>query len=148
MRAITEGKPVHIRNPHALRPWQHVLEPLSGYLLLAQRLYEGEGAYTEGWNFGPNEEDAKPVQWIVEKLTQTWGNSASWTIDSGEHPHEAHYLKLDCSKAKARLGWHPRWHLEDALGRIVEWQQKYLQGANMQAATLAQIESYSKGTQT
>ncbi len=116
LRAISAGQPVVIRNPHAIRPWQHVLEPLSGYLQLAQRLYEDGVAYAEGWNFGPNDEDAKPVQWIVERLTQQWGEGASWQLDDGDHPHEAHYLKLDCSKAKMRLDWQPRWHLRTHAG--------------------------------
>lgn len=142
MRAIAQGKSVNIRNPHATRPWQHVLEPLSGYLLLAEKLYTEGAAYAEGWNFGPNDEDAKPVQWIVEKLTQSWGEGASWVLDGGEHPHEAHYLKLDCSKAKARLNWHPRWHLDDALEKIVEWQRAHLNGEDMKVLTLMQITKY------
>jgi len=148
MRAISQGKPVNIRNPHAIRPWQHVLEPLSGYILLAQKLYEEGAAYAEGWNFGPNDEDAKPVQWIVEKLTEAWGEGASWVLDGGDHPHEAHYLKLDCSKAKARLDWHPRWHLDETLDKIVSWHKYYQQGADMKAVTLAQIDMYSKGART
>lgn len=142
MRAITQGKAVNIRNPHAIRPWQHVLEPLSGYLLLAQKLYEEGATYAEGWNFGPNDEDAKPVQWIVERLTKAWGESASWTLDDGKHPHEAHYLKLDCSKAKTRLDWYPRWHLENTLDAIVSWQQAYRAGKDMRAITLSQISEY------
>jgi CDP-glucose 4,6-dehydratase len=145
MRAISEGSPVNIRNPHAIRPWQHVLEPLSGYLLLAQKLYEEGTAFAEGWNFGPNDEDAKPVQWIVEQLTQAWGEGASWVLDGGDHPHEAHYLKLDCSKAKAQLDWHPRWHLDATLGKIVEWQRAYRDKEDMKAVTLAQIADYMKG---
>lgn len=148
MRAISQGQPVNIRNPHAIRPWQHVLEPLSGYMLLAQKLYEQGATFAEAWNFGPNDADARPVQWIVERLTQAWGEGASWILDSGDHPHEAHYLKLDCSKAGTRLDWHPRWHLEDALGAIIEWQKNYQRGADMQAVTLEQIEIYSKGTRT
>ena len=144
MRAITQGRSVTIRNPHAIRPWQHVLEPLSGYLKLAQKLYEEGAAYAEGWNFGPNDEDAKPVQWIVEQLTQSWGEGASWLLDGGEHPHEAHYLKLDCSKAKGRLDWHPRWHLDEALKRIVDWQKQYLYGRDMRAVTIEQIDLYLK----
>ncbi|MGZ8173659.1 MULTISPECIES: CDP-glucose 4,6-dehydratase [Methylobacter] len=142
LRAITQCKPVNIRNPHAIRPWQHVLEPLSGYLLLAQKLYEEGASYAEGWNFGPNDEDAKPVQWIVEGLTQSWGDDASWVLDEGDHPHEAHYLKLDCSKARARLNWVPNWHLDETLGKIVEWQKKYQQGSNMKQVTLKQIADY------
>jgi len=147
MRAITQGKPVNIRNPHAIRPWQHVLEPLSGYLLLAQKLYEEGAAYAEGWNFGPNDEDAKPVQWIVEKLTKSWGEGARWVLDGGDHPHEAHYLKLDCSKAKARLDWSPRWHLEETLGAIIDWHRAHRDGKDMRALTLRQIEAYTDGFQ-
>ena len=144
MRAITKGEPVNIRNPHAIRPWQHVLEPLSGYLVLAQTLVEEGSAFAEGWNFGPNDEDAKPVQWIVKHLTESWGNDASWLVDEGDHPHEAHYLKLDCSKAKTRLDWHPRWHLDEALEHIISWQKQYQQGADMKAVSLDQIKDYSK----
>ena len=147
MRAITQGKPVNIRNPHAIRPWQHVVEPLYGYMLLAQKLYEEGPSYAEGWNFGPNDEDAKPVQWIVEKLTQSWGEGASWVLDSGDHPHEAHYLKLDCSKAKVRLDWHSRWHLEMALAAIVDWHRGYRDGKNMSELTLSQIEAYNDSFQ-
>ncbi|MDO8264253.1 MAG: CDP-glucose 4,6-dehydratase [Gallionella sp.] len=145
MRAITAGKPANIRNPHAIRPWQHVLEPLSGYLLLAEKLYTEGATYAEGWNFGPNDEDAKPVQWIVERLTKAWGEGSSWVQDGGEHPHEAHYLKLDCSKAKTRLDWHPRWRLDETLGKIVDWQKNYQQGADMKSVTLKQIDIYLKG---
>ena len=148
MRAITQGKPVNIRNPHAIRPWQHVLEPLFGYMLLAQKLYEEGTSYAEGRNFGPNDEDAKPVQWIVEKLTQSWGEGATWLLDNGDHPHEAHYLKLDCSKAKARLDWHPRWNLDETLCKIVDWQKNYQQSADMKAVTLEQIDIYLKGART
>jgi CDP-glucose 4,6-dehydratase len=144
MRAIALGMPVDIRNPHAIRPWQHVLEPLSGYMLLAQKLYEGGASYAEGWNFGPNDEDAKSVQWIVERLTKIWGEDASWVLDGAEHLHEAHYLKLDCSKAKVQLGWYPRWHLEDALAAIVEWHLAYHDGKDMRELTLRQISAYSK----
>jgi len=111
-------------------------------LVLAQKLFEEGAAYAEGWNFGPNDEDAKPVQWIVEKLTQVWGKGASWVVDGGDHPHEAHYLKLDCSKAKSRLGWHPRWDLEEALEAIVEWQRAYQDGKAIKSVTLEQIQRY------
>ncbi|OGT06534.1 MAG: CDP-glucose 4,6-dehydratase [Gallionellales bacterium RBG_16_57_15] len=144
IRAITQGKQVNIRNPHAIRPWQHVMEPLSGYLMLAQKLYETGASYAEGWNFGPGDEDAKPVQWIVERLTQAWGGSASWVLDGGMHPHEAHYLKLDCSKAKMRLDWHPRWHLQDALNSVIEWHLAHLGNEDMRKLTLHQICAYSE----
>lgn len=102
LRAIGAGEPVMIRNPHAIRPWQHVLEPLSGYLTLAEKLYTEGPVHAEGWNFGPYDTDAKPVEWIVERMTQEWGAGASWTLDGQDHPHEATYLKLDCSKARGR----------------------------------------------
>jgi CDP-glucose 4,6-dehydratase len=145
MRAIVQGKPVSIRNPHAIRPWQHVLEPLSGYLQLAQKLYQDGVVYAEGWNFGPNEVDAKPVQWIVDRLTEAWGEGASWVLDDGNHPHEAHYLKLDCSKARSRLNWQPRWHLEEALKAIVDWQRAHQAGQEMRMVTLQQISAYNAG---
>lgn len=144
LRAISDSKPVVIRSPHAIRPWQHVLEPLSGYLLLAEKLYTQGVAYAEGWNFGPADEDAQPVQWIVEQLTQQWGEGASWQLDGGEHPHEAHYLKLDCSKAKMRLDWQPRWHLGHTLEMIVSWQQAWLAKQDMRSFTLKQIEQYAQ----
>lgn len=144
LRAISDNKPVIIRSPDAIRPWQHVLEPLSGYLLLAQRLYEQGVEFAEGWNFGPNDEDARPVHWIVEQLTQQWGEGASWQLDSGDHPHEAHYLKLDCSKAKMRLHWQPRWHLAYTLEMIVAWQRAWLVKQDMRSVTLKQIEQYAK----
>lgn len=142
MRAIMQGQPVSIRNPHSIRPWQHVLEPLSGYLLLAQKLYEEGPSFAEGWNFGPNDDDAKPVQWILDQLTNTWGEGASWKLDGGDHPHEAHYLKLDCSKAKARLHWQPRWTLATAIDHICTWHKAHLAGADMQAMCQHQIQQY------
>ena len=142
LRALEQNQSVLIRNPHAIRPWQHVLEPLSGYLLLAQQLYEHGQAYAEGWNFGPRDEDAKPVQWIVEELCKSWGNGASWTLQPGTHPHEANYLKLDISKARQHLDWAPRWTLATALSRIVDWHQAWRQGDNMRAICLDQITQY------
>ena len=142
LRAFEQNQPVVIRNPHATRPWQHVLEPLSGYLALAEHLYTAGQAFAEGWNFGPKDDDAQPVQWIVEHMVNSWGNGASWQQDGGVHPHEANYLKLDISKAKARLGWQPRWALQKALHASVEWHQQWLAGANMKAFTMAQIDQY------
>ena len=142
LSAISAGSPVVIRNPHAIRPWQHVLEPLSGYLLLAQHLYEQGITFAEGWNFGPREEDAKPVEWIVGQLTNLWGDGASWQLDPGNHPHEAHYLKLDCAKARSRLAWQPRWDLAHTLEIIVAWQRAYLKKADMRQITLNQISQY------
>lgn len=142
LRALEKREPVLIRNPHAIRPWQHVLEPLSGYLLLAERLYTHGQADAEGWNFGPRDEDARPVQWIVEHLCGGWGNGASWTLQPGNHPHEAHFLKLDISKARQRLHWTPRWSLETALKHITEWHQAWLNSQDMRALCLNQITQY------
>ncbi len=144
LRAFERGEPVVIRNPNATRPWQHVLEPLSGYLALAERLYTGGQIWAEGWNFGPLDDDAKPVQWIVERLVHDWGRSASWCLDGGDHPHEAHYLKLDISKARQRLGWQPRWNLATALQRITRWQQAWLAHDDMRALCLQQISQYTQ----
>ncbi|MDN2716656.1 MULTISPECIES: CDP-glucose 4,6-dehydratase [unclassified Janthinobacterium] len=142
LRAIGAGEPVMIRNPHAIRPWQHVLEPLSGYLTLAEKLYTAGPVHAEGWNFGPHDTDAKPVEWIIERMTQEWGAGASWSLDGQDHPHEATYLKLDCSKARGQLGWHPRWDIGQTIARIVEWHKACDQGADMRAMTLAQIATY------
>ena len=142
LRALAEREPVLIRNPHATRPWQHVLEPLSGYLLLAERLFEHGQTVAEGWNFGPRDEDARPVQWIVEHLCENWGHGAAWSLQPGDHPHEANFLKLDISKARQRLHWTPRWSLETALTRITEWHRDWLAGADMRARTLAQIDAF------
>lgn len=121
IRALQAGDRVKIRSPHAIRPWQHVLEPLSGYLDLAKALYENGMDFAEGWNFGPYDQDAKPVEWIVKKLTGMLPGSAGYEIDSNPQPHEATYLKLDISKAKARLEWAPRWNLEMALKKSADW---------------------------
>ena len=146
MRAIGEGRPVRIRSPHAIRPWQHVLEPLSGYLALAEHLHDDGPAFAEGFNFGPHDTDARPVQWIVERLCQRWGAGAAWELDGAPQPHEATYLKLDCSKARARLGWQPRWDLGRTLDEIVAWHKALAQGTDMHAFTLAQIATYQNTT--
>ncbi len=143
LRAFEQNQPVTIRNPHATRPWQHVLEPLSGYLTLAERLYTQGQAFAEGWNFGPKDDDARPVQWIVEHMVSSWGKGASWQQDGGVHPHEANYLKLDISAAKARLGWQPRWTLATALELITTWHHAYLAKGDMKKLCLAQIQKYS-----
>ncbi len=144
INALVNNHKVRIRNPHAIRPWQHVLEPLSGYLTLAQKLYQDGVSVAEGWNFGPEDKDAKPVEWIVQKMCMHWDKSASYEIDCGEHPHEAHYLKLDCSKAKARLGWAPKWNLEYTLKNIIEWVMANERNEDMRAVCLRQIDDYMK----
>jgi len=142
LRAFERQQAVVLRNPNATRPWQHVLEPLSGYLTLAEHLCAEGHACAESWNFGPRDDDAQPVQWIVERMATVWGHGAQWQPDTGTHPHEAQCLKLDISKAKARLGWQPRWPLALALQKTVEWHQAYLSGADMRAYTLQQIQAY------
>lgn len=143
LRAFEQRQPVVIRNPLALRPWQHVLEPLSGYLSLAEMLYTNGQAYAESWNFGPRDEDSRTVQWIVENMGKAWGSNASWQLDSGEHMHEAIFLKLDISKAKLRLGWQPRWNLYTAIQRINSWHKAWLAHEDMHKLCLDQIQQYS-----
>jgi CDP-glucose 4,6-dehydratase len=143
LRALEKRQAVQIRNPNAIRPWQHVLEPLSGYLVLAERLFVYGQADAEGWNFGPVDDDAQTVQWIVERLCAIWGG-ASWTMQPGDHPHEARFLKLDISKARQRLGWVPRWSLDTALDQIVRWHQAWMDGQDMRSICQFQIQSYMK----
>ena len=147
LRAAEAGRPVLIRNPESVRPWQHVLEPLSGYLVLAERLYTRGAVYADGWNFGPDPSDARPVRWIVERLTSLWGRGASWQLDKNPAPHEANYLALDCTKARSQLDWRPCWGLETALEAIVTWHQALLAGRDMRSVTLGQIESYCDARQ-
>lgn len=142
LRAFENHRPVAIRNPRATRPWQHVLEPLAGYLMLAERLYTEGQAFAEGWNFGPEEQDARPVRWIVEHMVQAWGNGVSWMVDGDEQPHEAHDLRLDSSRAKSRLAWRPRWNLSTAIGKVLEWHRGWLAGDDVRARCLQQIEQY------
>ncbi len=144
LRAFEKNKPVIIRNPLSTRPWQHVLEPLSGYLVLAQHLYEHGDDYAEGWNFGPDDDDAKPVNWILTRMVKAWGQGAGWQLDDKNHPHEAGYLKLDCSKARARLNWTPTWKLTHTLNKIVDWQQAWQKNDNMQIHCLNEIQEYTQ----
>lgn len=144
LRAFEQNQPVVIRNPHAIRPWQHVLEPLSGYLSLAEHLYLQFKSYAEGWNFGPRDEDAREVHWIVDHMAKSWGDGASWQQGFGVNPHEAKNLKLDISKARVCLDWSPRWTLEKALEACVDWHRQKLAGADMKAVTLSQINQYSR----
>ena len=143
IKAFEVNQPLIIRNPLATRPWQHVLEPLSGYLVLAQALYQGGAQFDGGWNFGPRDEDARPVQDVINLLIKHWNGAASWRQDTGEQPHEAHSLKLDCSKAKQYLNWTPRWGLEQAIEKIAKWQSGIQSGQDMKALSLEQIKAYS-----
>lgn len=144
LAAFEQGKPVLIRNPAAIRPWQHVLEPLSGYLTLAERLCLDGPTYGVGWNFGPVAEDARPVGWIVEKIANLLGDGALWQIDDGNHAHEASYLKLDISLARSRLNWRPMLRLEQALGLVVDWVLARRNQADIRQFTLNQICSYQE----
>jgi CDP-glucose 4,6-dehydratase len=141
LRAIDAGQELVIRSPLATRPWQHVLEPVSGYLRLAQRLCEDGQTFDGAWNFGPPLQDAKPVRWIVEQLCKGVPG-ASWRVDAAPQPHEAHMLSLDNAKARERLGWKPRWSIEEALARTLEWHLAWRKGADMQAHCLAQLRAY------
>lgn len=141
-RAIMERKKLKIRSPYAIRPWQHVLEPLSGYLTLCERLYNDGPAFADGWNFGPDDSDAKDVEWITKKICEEWGNGDFYEFDEKPRPHEANYLKLDCSKARARLDWSPRWNIETAIRKIVEWNKLFLADSDMRMVCLRQIEEY------
>ena len=142
LAAFQRQRPATIRNPAAVRPWQHVLEPLAGYLQLGQSLYK-EREFGSGWNFGPALSDARPVSWIADRLAAIWGD-VQWQTDAEQHPHEAHLLRLDCSKAMTELGWSPKLGLEDALRLTVEWHRAWLAGNDMRAFTLDQINAYQE----
>lgn len=142
IKAFEAGKPVIIRNPTATRPWQHVLEPLSGYLILAQELYERGADFSSSWNFGPADEDNRSVQDVLNILIDGWGESASWKKGGGEQLHEAGLLKLDCSKSRAELGWMPKWGLPTAIQKVIQWEKAFRAKKNMQDVTLLQINEY------
>ncbi len=142
MRSFIDGKPCLIRSPFAIRPWQFVLEPLRGYLQIAEKLAEHAASFGSAWNFGPADADAKPVSWIADQLVHAWGGTAAWSKDSAIHPHEANYLKLDVSRAKADLGWEPILPLADALNWIVEWYRAFHAGSDLEQFTRKQIERY------
>jgi CDP-glucose 4,6-dehydratase len=143
LKSFESGESVMIRNPKATRPWQHVLEPLSGYLILAQKLYESQHEFSEGWNFGPNAQDVKSVDWILEEMVLKWPDS-SWELDRNSNPHEANHLYLDISKAESKLVWRPVWDLSQALERIVTWHKSWLANKDMQAACLTEIKEYMR----
>ncbi len=145
LNAFIAGRQALIRSPGAVRPWQHVLEPLHGYLMLAERLWRDGAAFAEAWNFGPADDDAKPVSWIVDRLAQSWGGNAGWDTDSAPQPHEAGRLHLDCSKAYTRLGWTPRLDLSQGLEWIVEWYRALARKEDMRRVTLEQIARYQSG---
>ncbi len=145
LHALAANQPVMLRNPSAIRPWQHVLEPLSGYLLLAQKLYQEGSAYAEGWNFGPDDHDTKTVEWLTASLVKQWGHGASYHVQVNDNnPHEACTLKLDCSKAHTRLNWYPQWDLERTVVKIYQWQKAFLNGENMYNHCLNEIQDYQQ----
>lgn len=144
IKALFKEKPIVIRNPDSVRPWQFILDPLYGYLLLAQRLYKDGEKFCGAWNFGPGKKNEKPVKWLVERIIKLWGDGASWVIDKHEHPHEAHCLKLNSLKAKSKLGWYPRFDINLALKKTIEWYKAYQNKEDMYKVSLAQIKSYGK----
>ena len=144
LRAFESNKPVIIRNPHSTRPWQHVLEPLSGYLMLAENLYNNPINFSEGWNFGPNYKDVQPVDIIVESMSKFWPNS-SWELDQSDNPHEANLLRLDISKAKSKLNWYPIWSLQESLEKIVQWHKTWSsKKIKIQDLCVNEIQQYMK----
>jgi CDP-glucose 4,6-dehydratase len=142
LRAFESGQPVVIRNPLATRPWQHVLEPLYGYLILAENLVSDRESFATAWNFGPHAQDVRPVDWIVDRMVALWGE-AQWRLDDAAQPHEAANLSLDTAKAMRRLNWRPRWPLDHALGQIVEWHKAWLAGQPARDLCLRQIEDFT-----
>jgi len=143
IRAVLRGEKVLIRNPYSIRPWQHVLEPLAGYLRLAESLYTGGIRYAGAWNFGPDSGDARDVEWIVKRMFSAWPEAPGYVIDKGRHPHEANFLKLDSSKARRELAWKPRWHIGQAIDKIVSWTRDYQDGKDMREVCLGQIRDYT-----
>jgi len=142
IRAMIRGDKVKIRSPYAIRPWQHVFEPLSGYLTLCEKLFTKGADFAEAWNFGAEESDAHNVEWIIRNICELWGSRASYEIDNSPQPHEASYLKLDCSKAKSKLNWHPVWPVEKALSMTVEWTKSYLDKKDLLKICVDQINEY------
>ncbi len=140
--AAMEARPVALRAPGAVRPWQHVLNPLAGYLLLAERLAGGDEAAASGWNFGPAAEEALPVRGLVARVAALWGREIAVAAQEGDHPHETATLRLDSTRARSRLGWRPAWDLDEGLHAIVDWYRAHERGADLREITLAQIAAY------
>ncbi len=142
MRAFNNNQNLRVRNPDAIRPWQHVLEPLSGYMTLCEKMWAQPSKFSGGWNFGPEDESVSTVEEVTERISDLWGNNASWDKSNGDHPHEATLLKLDTTKAEEQLGWAPKWDLDMALEKTVNWYKSYYSDENMYEMSLKQIEEY------
>lgn len=145
VRTIMNGEKIFIRNPHAVRPWQHVLEALNGYIILAQKLCEDGPQYADAWNFGPDDKDAKPVEWIVKKICAEWGDDASYEIEQSKNqPFEVSYLKIDTSKTKSKLGWKSKWDIERAIINVIEWTKAFIDGKDIREICLKQIRDHMR----
>lgn len=144
IKAFEDNKTLVIRNPSATRPWQHVLEPLSGYLMLVESLFTEGRRFAQSWNFGPEDKDCKTVKWILDDLVKIWGSDATWVLEQTAQPHEANFLKLDCSKAKHELNWHSKWGISSVLEMIVKWHKRYQSGAAMMDICLQEIKNYNQ----
>lgn len=142
IRAFESNIPVIIRNPAATRPWQHVLEPISGYLTLAEKLYYNKELFSDAWNFGPSDDDVVPVEQVLNFIVHKWYGNVSWLLDENEQPHEAQLLKLDISKAIVNLKWKPVWSLERTLTSIIDWYKAYYSKEDMAQVTTQQIKEY------
>ena len=143
LRAFDRDEQVVVRNPQATRPWQHVLEPLSGYLVLAESLYGKGHQFSGAWNFGPKDEDCQNVEWILNQIITRWPSEVTWRLDDVVNPHEAKFLKLDCSKAAYHLNWQPKWHADETIEKIVSWYQAWKDGKDMQEKCLEEIRQYN-----
>jgi CDP-glucose 4,6-dehydratase len=146
VRGFAGKRPTVIRNPSAVRPWQHVLEPLAGCMLLAERLAAGQEEFATAWNFGPADVDVRPVSYVAARAAAAWGGDATWEAGSVEQPHEAHHLRLDSARARERLQWEPQWSVDQAIDGAIAWYRAHESGEKMYAYTTAQIESYARGT--
>ena len=145
VRGILSKQTIKIRNPNAVRPWQHVLEPLGGYLTLVEKLYNNGPQFAEAWNFGPKDSDDKSVAWVVERFLKIWGGNITWLSEEDKTLHEAAYLRLNCNKAQNCLSWEPHWGIENALEKTAEWYKAYKEKQNIQEVAILQIAQYEKG---
>ena len=142
LKSFENNKKAIIRFPDSIRPWQHVMDPLSGYLILAENLYKFGHDYASSWNFGPDYEDCKTVKWIVKEISERWAGDVKWAVEKHIQPHEAKLLKLDCSKAKKLLNWYPIWNLGETLDLVINWHRSWVEIADMREITLEQINNY------